>query len=200
MRWSSGIVRLALGHAALDRDGACDRIDHAAELAQRAVAHELDDAAMVLGDQRLDQLLAVRLETLERSRLVALDQARIADHVGRENGGEAAVDAGSGHGVNSNSSKVSISTLAAANGASLADPAPGRQGRNGPGLPLLGGEQAVVIADVQVLSSLHLLDQASEAAGGRGVTAVSKRQSGAPLWSACQLSGSRARPTISWRS
>ena len=41
------------------------------------------------------------LEALERSRLVALDQARIADHVGRENGGEATVDAGGGHGVTS---------------------------------------------------------------------------------------------------
>ena len=102
MRWSSGICRLALRHPALDRDGAGDRIDHAAELAERAVAHELDDAALVLRDQRLDESLAVILEALERSRLVALDQPRIADDVGRENGGEAAVDAGGGHGVTSN--------------------------------------------------------------------------------------------------
>jgi hypothetical protein len=57
---------------------------------------------MVLSDQRLDQGLAVLLETLERARLIALDQARIANYIGRENGGEAAVDAGGGHGVTSN--------------------------------------------------------------------------------------------------
>ena len=114
-----GDLRLALRHAALGGDGAGDRIDHAAELAERAIAHELDDAALVLGDQRLDEGLAVGLEALERSRLVALDQARIADDVGRENGGEAAVDAGGGHGVTSNYSNASISTLAAASGASL---------------------------------------------------------------------------------
>ena len=106
MRWSSGDLRLALRHAALGGDGAGDRIDHAAELAERAVAHELDDAAMVLRDQRLDEALAVVLEALERSRLVALDQARIADHIGRENGGKAAVDAGGGHCVTSNHSNA----------------------------------------------------------------------------------------------
>ena len=36
---------------------------------------------MVLGDKRLDQLLAVRLEALERAAFVAFDQARVADHV-----------------------------------------------------------------------------------------------------------------------
>ena len=106
MRWSSGI---SASRSAMPRwigDGAGDGVDHAAELAQRAVAHELDDAAMVLRDQRLDEALAVLLEALERSRLVALDQARIADHVGRENGGKAAVDAGGGHGVTSNYSNA----------------------------------------------------------------------------------------------
>ena len=62
-----GHLRLALRHAALDRDRAGDRVDDARELAERAVAHELDDAAAVLGDERLDQLLAVRLEPGERA-------------------------------------------------------------------------------------------------------------------------------------
>ena len=38
-----GQLRLALGDALLDRGGALDRIDHARELDQRAVAHELGD-------------------------------------------------------------------------------------------------------------------------------------------------------------
>ena len=90
-------VRLPLGHALLDQHGALHGVDHAAELAQRAIAHELDDAAVVLGDQRLDEALAVVLETLDRSGLVALHQARIADHIGRENGSEASVGTRGGH-------------------------------------------------------------------------------------------------------
>ena len=94
-----GDARLPLGHAALDRDRAGDRVDGAGELAEDAVAHELDDAAAVLGDERLDELLAVGLEALEGALLVALHEARVADHVRRQDGGEPAVDAGSGHGA-----------------------------------------------------------------------------------------------------
>ena len=50
-----GHVPLALGHALLDRDRAGDRVDDAGELDQRAVAHQLDDPALVLGDQRVDR-------------------------------------------------------------------------------------------------------------------------------------------------
>ena len=80
----------------LDRDGAGDRVDGAGELAEDAVAHQLDDAPAVLGDERLDELLAVGLEAVEGAPLVALHQARVADHICRENSGEPAVDAGSG--------------------------------------------------------------------------------------------------------
>jgi hypothetical protein len=45
-----GQVRLPLRHTALDCDRAGDGIHHASELAQRAVAHELDDASAVVGD------------------------------------------------------------------------------------------------------------------------------------------------------
>jgi hypothetical protein len=54
---------------------------------------------MVLGDQRLDEALAVLLESLDRSRLVALHQARVADDIGREDGSEASVGTGGGHNV-----------------------------------------------------------------------------------------------------
>jgi hypothetical protein len=76
------------------------------------------DAPLVLRDQRLDESLAVLLEALDRPRLVLLDEARIADDIGRENGGEAAVDARGDHGVTSNCSTISISTLVVASGAS----------------------------------------------------------------------------------
>jgi hypothetical protein len=74
----------------------------------------------VLRDQRLDEALAMALQPAERARLVLLSQARIADHIGRENGGETAVDAGGGHGVTSNLSSASIFTRAALSGASSA--------------------------------------------------------------------------------
>ena len=59
MRWSSGVSASRSAMPCWISDGALHGIDHAAELAQRAVAHELDDTALVLGDQRLDEGLAV---------------------------------------------------------------------------------------------------------------------------------------------
>ena len=51
-----GHLGLALGHALLDEHGAAHRVDDARELDQGAVAHELDDAPLVLGEERLDEL------------------------------------------------------------------------------------------------------------------------------------------------
>lgn len=44
--------------------------NRARELDQRAVAHQLDDANVVLGDQRLDELLKQRLQARQRANLV----------------------------------------------------------------------------------------------------------------------------------
>src|SRR4051794_25829940 len=93
-----GDARLALGHAALDGDGTGDRVDDAAELAQHAIAHELDNPAVVLGQEWLEELLAVRLEAGERAGLVMAHEPRVADHVRRQDGGEPPIDARSGHG------------------------------------------------------------------------------------------------------
>ena len=49
----SGIAR---GHSLLDLCCADHRIDDAIEGDQRAIAHQLDDAAMVPGDDGIDQL------------------------------------------------------------------------------------------------------------------------------------------------
>ena len=49
---------LPVGDHLLDRDRAGDGIDHRGELDDRPVAHQLDDAALVLGQQRVDRLLA----------------------------------------------------------------------------------------------------------------------------------------------
>ena len=50
MRWSGAQVRIALGDDPLHVDRAQHRLDDARELHERAVARELDDAAVVLGD------------------------------------------------------------------------------------------------------------------------------------------------------
>ena len=43
MRWSSGRPCVPLRHAALDVDGAFDRVDDARELGEKPVAHQLED-------------------------------------------------------------------------------------------------------------------------------------------------------------
>ena len=73
---------LTLGDRLLHGDRAGDGIDDRGELDDRAVAHQLDDAALVLGDDRIDRLGAKRLDRGKRAGLVGFDQARIADDVG----------------------------------------------------------------------------------------------------------------------
>ena len=75
-------IGVALAHAALDLGGAGDRVHHARELHQHAVAGELDDAPLVLGDLGVDQLVAMRLERGKRAGLVSAHEAAVADHVG----------------------------------------------------------------------------------------------------------------------
>ena len=77
-------VPSALRHALLQLDRAADGVDHTGELDQRAVAHELDDAAVVLGDLRLDEVPAQGLERGERARLVGRHEPRVADDVRSE--------------------------------------------------------------------------------------------------------------------
>src|SRR5262249_11985023 len=55
-------AQIALGNRALNLEGATQRRHRARELDQNAVTHELDDAALVLGDLGVDQLRAMRLE------------------------------------------------------------------------------------------------------------------------------------------
>jgi hypothetical protein len=66
--WQGSLI--ALGHPALDLNGAPDGIDHAGELGKEAVAGVLNDPAPVLGCLRIDELPEVGLEPLVRSLLV----------------------------------------------------------------------------------------------------------------------------------
>ena len=87
---------IALRHRPLDFDGATDRVDHAGELYQRAIAHELYDAPIVSCDFRIDQILAGALEACQSIRLVRLHEAAVANDVGGENRRKPALHACSG--------------------------------------------------------------------------------------------------------
>ena len=62
MRLSARHPGVALDHRCLDFDCAAHGVDHAAELDDRAVASALDDAAVMDGDDRIDQVAAKRPE------------------------------------------------------------------------------------------------------------------------------------------
>jgi hypothetical protein len=51
-------IRVALGHRLLHCDRAAHRIDDARKFDKHAVAGGLDDPAVVLGDLRIDELMA----------------------------------------------------------------------------------------------------------------------------------------------
>ena len=60
-------ARVALGHAVLHLERAAHRVDHAAELGDEPVAGALDDAAVVDGDRRVDQVAAQRAQARKRA-------------------------------------------------------------------------------------------------------------------------------------
>ena len=63
-------LSVALDHRSLDFNGAVHRVDDAAELDDAAVAGALDDAAMVHGDGRVDQIAAQRPQPRQNPVLV----------------------------------------------------------------------------------------------------------------------------------
>ena len=79
-----------LGHRLLCSDRAAHRIDDAGKFDQQAVAGGLDDATMVLGDFRIDELMTQRFEAFQRAFLVRPHQPRITRHIGGQDRREAA--------------------------------------------------------------------------------------------------------------
>src|SRR5262245_46465175 len=97
MRLWSSLSALAAAHALLEVDGALGGVDGARELDQHTIACDLEDTALMLRDQRLQNLATARFEGGERAHLVLLHEAAVTNHVGSENGGQAALDALFGH-------------------------------------------------------------------------------------------------------
>ena len=79
---------VALDHRPLDFNGAVHCVDDTAELDDAAVAGALDDAAVVHGDGRIDQVAAERPQPRQNPVLVGSGKPRIADHVGHQDRGQ----------------------------------------------------------------------------------------------------------------
>ena len=77
-----------IGHCLLCFHGGVHCINDTRELHQHAIAHELDDTPMVLGDLGVDEIGTQCLESRDRAFLVSPDQPRVADHVSGHNGDE----------------------------------------------------------------------------------------------------------------
>ena len=92
MRRSSRHVGIALAHLALDFGGAGHRIHHARELDQHAVAGDLDDAALMLGDLGVDQFAPMRFSADSVPASSSAHEAAVADHIGGEDGGHSALN------------------------------------------------------------------------------------------------------------
>src|SRR5262245_58294046 len=75
----------------LYRLGAAYRLDSAGELDQEAVAHRLEEPPGVLGDLGLDHFGPQSVKLRQRARLVAADELRVADHIGHQDRGKAAL-------------------------------------------------------------------------------------------------------------
>src|SRR3546814_5217918 len=91
--------QVAIGgdHGPLEFRRTLDGADGARELDQDAVAHALEDAAAMALDERLEHLLPARLQPRQRACLVPLHKPAVANHVGRQDRGEPALDVLVGH-------------------------------------------------------------------------------------------------------
>jgi hypothetical protein len=83
-------ARVPLRHHLLHLDRTADRVDDPGKFHQHAVAGGLDDAAVVLGDFRIEELAAQGFEAFVRALLIGAHQSRIAGDIGGENCSEAA--------------------------------------------------------------------------------------------------------------
>ena len=81
MRRSGGSAGVALDHAVLHLDGAAHGVDHAAELDESSVAGALDDAPVMHGDGRIDQIAAQRPQPRQGAILVRAGEPAVADHI-----------------------------------------------------------------------------------------------------------------------
>ena len=93
-------VAIAPRHALLKIDGANQRVRHALELHQHAVAGGFDQAAPAFGDRGIDDFEPHGLQPGERSGLIDLHEPAVPDHVSGQNRGEPPLFNVGFHGIN----------------------------------------------------------------------------------------------------
>lgn len=89
-----GRIRLLRRVSLLKRQSEVERSDHARELGEEPVARQLDEPALVSGEQRPDQIPAHGAPAPQRAGLVLLHQPGIAGDVRHEDDGEPALVTG----------------------------------------------------------------------------------------------------------
>ena len=92
-----GATGIVLPKLSLNFDRAGDSVHGAREFHQRAVAHKLDDTAGMGGNRRVDQLTPQGIQTGKSPGLVDTHEARVTDHVGRQDCCEPPLEALFGH-------------------------------------------------------------------------------------------------------
>lgn len=85
MRRFSGTHGVTLNHGVLNLDGAAYGLDDAAELDDRAVASALDNATVMHGNSRVDQIAAQRSKQRQDAILVRTGESAIPNHIGAKN-------------------------------------------------------------------------------------------------------------------
>ena len=94
IRWDFGLIDC---DALLEGYGTGDGVDGGGEFHNGAVPHQLDDAALVFCQQRIEELLSDALDRCERDGFIGFHQARIASYIGCKNCREAPLDPGASH-------------------------------------------------------------------------------------------------------
>src|SRR4029079_19463055 len=84
-------------HPSLAIYGALHPVDRAAELDKHPVASNLEKATLVPGHERFQHFLAAGLQHSQSSGFVLFHEAAIGDHVCRQDGSKAALNASFGH-------------------------------------------------------------------------------------------------------
>ena len=79
---------IAFDHGVLHLDGAAHRVDDAAELDERPIAGALDDATVMHGDRRVDEIASQRPQASQGTILVRAGQPAEANHIGGKDRGE----------------------------------------------------------------------------------------------------------------
>ena len=96
IRFGSGNVGVPLVDRQLDFGGAPHRLDRAGELGDDAVAGAPEDAALMVGDQPVDDL-TMGLQRRKRRLLILAHEPAVADHIGCKDGSHSALNAIHGH-------------------------------------------------------------------------------------------------------